>query len=65
MQPGMLLKGQLCATQLQTVVTRTHLTFLVQQPIPHVSIPLLQMKGITPKIESTQNCSSLIYMRQN
>lgn len=50
---------------LQTVVARTHLTSLVQLPIPHVSIMLLQMKGITPKTEPTQNCTSFIYMRQN
>lgn len=33
----------------------THLTFLVQLLIPHVSIMLLQMKGITTKTKPTQN----------
>lgn len=70
-QPGVLLKGQLRAIHLQTVMQRrAHLTFSVQPPIPHISIMLLQMKGNTAKIGPTQNSFNLhafnfIYMRQN
>lgn len=65
-QPGTLLKGQFYAIHLQTAMTRKIcLTFLVQLPISHVTITLLQMEGITAKIEPTQNCSSFICMRQN